>query len=150
MKTRKVDRTGWPSGPWDIEEDEKHWVYESGLHGLILRCSGQGHLCGYVGLPKGHPWYGLHYSDIPLTRGVHGELTYAGCGLRGVPRYLWWVGFDCGHSFDFMPGLSLLSGSDHSAYCTMNYVERHVHEMVRGAEKAWPLIMRLACAGREE
>lgn len=105
-----------------------------------------GHLCGYLGVPKGHPWYELHYDDIQAD--VHGGLTFAGgeyirltpseewlnrfCSMSRMPTTeeldalnalpiwttvtrdtpfphetglsLWWVGFDCAHEGDFIPG----------------------------------------------
>lgn len=35
-----------------------------------------GHLCGYIGVPKGHPWYGKDHDMIEAN--VHGGLTYFG------------------------------------------------------------------------
>ena len=34
------------------------------------------HLCGYLGVPKDHPWYGKDYDEVDVE--VHGGLTYYG------------------------------------------------------------------------
>lgn len=108
---------------WAKEPNRKHWIdEETGFDCLIVRngLGGIGALCGYVGLPKGHPWYGKSYDDCRLPGGeyvdVHGGLTFAsGCGGKichnaeedGViaNEEVWWVGFDCCHSGDFTPGM---------------------------------------------
>lgn len=63
------------------------------------------HLCGYLGLPPSHCWYGLHYDDIDAN--VHGGLTYAKDYQNKFPNkeyldhQIWWVGFDCSHVGDW-------------------------------------------------
>ena len=65
------------------------------------------HLCGYVGLPKSHPWFGLGYDEIDVE--IHGGLTWSqheetpGGKDRCYPHETgdtWWVGFDCAHFYD--------------------------------------------------
>jgi hypothetical protein len=58
-----------------------------------------GYRCGYVGLPKGHKYYGKDYNDIPV--GCHGGLTY-GCEQLHfqTDKDMWWIGFDCYHACD--------------------------------------------------
>jgi len=48
---------------------------------------------GYVKLPAGHKYYGVHYDDIPVD--VHGGLTYS----EQEGDY-WVVGFDTAHYMD--------------------------------------------------
>lgn len=59
-----------------------------------------GHRCGYIGLPKGHPYYGKDYDDIDVE--VHGGWTYAGKSEEYPveSNNLWWIGFDCAHYMD--------------------------------------------------
>jgi hypothetical protein len=68
-----------------------------------------GHRCGYVGVPKGHEWFGAGYDDVRRSDGgyvyVHGGLTYGGSGGRGYPSSVsdpdvFWFGFDCAHLGD--------------------------------------------------
>lgn len=63
-------------------------------------------LCGYVGVTKDHPWYGMDMDFISAS--VHGGVTFTDWMEElaipdGIQR--WWVGFDCAHSGDTIPGL---------------------------------------------
>ncbi len=60
---------------------------------------GLGHLCGYIRIPKGHPWEGVDRDSIDAS--VHGGLTY---GERREDRYC--IGFDCAHSGDTVPAMA--------------------------------------------
>ena len=54
---------------------------------------------GYVGLPKGHKYYGTMYDFIPVD--CHCGLTYGDYGLYGQDdKDTYWIGFDCGHCCD--------------------------------------------------
>lgn len=59
-----------------------------------IKHNGIGFRCGYVLLPKDHPWSGKHYDVIKCGR--HGGLTYTNESDDG--RYA--IGFDCAHCFD--------------------------------------------------
>lgn len=102
----------WVEGPWKEEP-----AYEIGEHDgyryLIDRKHYGGFLCGYVYLPRGHKWCKLPYWDIAVD--VHGGLTYSDQEMRptSVPKeelrkldkleQSWWIGFDCGQTFDLKP-----------------------------------------------
>lgn len=119
MRTKEyttIDRTGWPSGPWDNEPDKVQWQDEkTGLPCLAVRNRLSGNWCGYVGLSDGHPWYGKDYNSPDVD--VHGGLTFAGmcrpgnteavgiCHVPGPgqPDHVWWFGFDCAHAWDYSP-----------------------------------------------
>jgi hypothetical protein len=77
----------------------KEWTCE-GYPCLIIKHE-YGHLCGYVGLPKEHKLYGKDYDDIYAD--VHGGVTFA--GERRQQADTWFVGFDCAHYGDLVPGL---------------------------------------------
>lgn len=49
------------AAPWASEPDTKIWEH-AGLRCRITRHPSLKHLCGYVGVPEGHPAYRLHYS----------------------------------------------------------------------------------------
>lgn len=79
-------------------------LLEKGVHEGYeweVTCNRGGYRCGYVRVPAGHPWHGKDYEEIPAE--VHGFLTFAEpdahCG-KGGEDDAWWIGFDCGHSFD--------------------------------------------------
>lgn len=115
-----LDKSGWERGPWDDEPDKAQWSDEAtGLPCLIVRHR-RGNLCGYVGVPNGHPWYGKDYDNCEVLGDdpypdVHGGLTFAGpcqhsddpsrfiCHVPapGEPDDVWWLGFDCAHAWDY-------------------------------------------------
>lgn len=109
----KVDRTGWPKGPWDEEPDRIEWRH-LGFACLMVR-SDVGVWCGYLGVPPGHPWHG---DPDPEGACAHGGVNYASaCAGRvchvaqpGEPADVWWLGFDCGHAFDLIPSISAHPG----------------------------------------
>lgn len=81
-----------------------------------------GALCGYVGVPKGHPLYGVDYERVPdeLHQAAHGSLTYSDtCHETGDPSFgichvpepgrpddVWWLGFDTAHAYDLVPSMA--------------------------------------------
>jgi hypothetical protein len=94
---------------WDGEGDKEQWVdAETGLDCLMVR-SRYGNWCGYVGIPEGHRYFGMDYNELEFA--VHGGLSYSDfcfehiCHVpeEGRPERVWWLGFDCGHCFDFSP-----------------------------------------------
>ena len=48
--------------PWENEPDTLDWEH-AGLKCAIRRNPHLGHLCGYAGVPLGHPWHGKRYDD---------------------------------------------------------------------------------------
>ncbi len=116
MIERVIDKTDWPRGPWDNEPDRVEWRSEAGYPALIVRADITGALCGYVGVPPGHPAHGKHYNDIEVD--AHGGLTYAGpcrgaiCHVpaEGEPDDVWWLGFDTAHAGDYTPAIEATLG----------------------------------------
>ncbi|MDR1937840.1 MAG: hypothetical protein LBQ73_05000 [Tannerellaceae bacterium] len=102
------------------EGNEKRFAYK-GFECVILRCGV--HLCGYIGIPKGHKYYGKDYNYIDANVDVHGGLTYA-----QEDNGIWVIGFDCAHYGDYT-GFSIL-GSD-GTYKNMEYVEKQIKNLVR-------------------
>ena len=93
--------------------------------------------CGYLGVPKSHPWFGKDYNDLDVE--VHGGLTYA----NGAPDFpyatgleIWWVGFDCGHFMDYMPGMPSGGDEDPSAFKDEAYVRTEIEGLARQAAEA--------------
>ena len=72
----------------------------------------------YVGVAESHPYFERSYNEEALCElRVHGGLTFNGhcaendkehgiCHVPapGEPDNVWWLGFDCAHAFDLMPG----------------------------------------------
>jgi len=127
-----IDKSDWGDGPWQAEPDKQQWIDEAtDLDCLLVRNPWSGHLCGYVGVPEGHPLFGLHYTDAddhaePDEDGfrefkVHGGLTFAGlcqeggeeagiCHVPapGRPDRIHWFGFDAMHAWDIGPATEAL------------------------------------------
>lgn len=59
QEAHDIDKSKWHPGPWLDEPDKVEWRHASGLPLLIVRASHTGALCGYVGVPEGHPLYGV-------------------------------------------------------------------------------------------
>lgn len=148
------DRSGWPSGEWDNEPDKMQWPDEAtGLPCLIVR-NRSGALCGYVGVPNGHPWYDVYYGDIEPYPDVHGGLTFTDkchprpegdpggiCHIvdQGEPDDVWWLGFDCLHYRDTSPGTLAYAAryGDHTdpdeTYKNVSYVQGEIRGLARQA-----------------
>jgi len=114
-----VDKKEWGPGPWQDEPDKIQWVdTATDLDCVMVRNEVMGNWCGYVGVPPGHPLHGKSYEGVDVE--VHGGLTFAdGCDETaeeghgichipdpGRPDDVWWLGFDCAHAWDTMPGFN--------------------------------------------
>lgn len=73
----------------------KDWVTEAGYRALVLYID-DSHNCGYVLIPKTHPYSDDDYEEH-YNMGVHGGLTFAG---KLAESNLWAFGFDAAHSGD--------------------------------------------------
>jgi hypothetical protein len=95
----------YPIRPWEHEPDHAEWVQEpSGYKCRIRRNEATGALCGYVGIPKGHKYWGVIYDEgdeelDAIADDVHGGFTYSEQGDDGW----WYFGFDTSHADDFAP-----------------------------------------------
>ena len=149
-----TDKTAWGPGPWQDEPDKEQWQDEATGYACLIKRAWTGALCGYIGVPEGHPWYGGNWPDAD----VHWGINYAGpcqegpeghtiCHIPGPgePESLWWVGFDCGHAWDISPALeaSLREGGippprwpGHSSYKTIAYVKAECASLARQAAEA--------------
>ena len=91
------------------------------------------HLCGYVGIPKGHPLYGKDYwyiyDNTRLRPQVHGGLTYSREYLLTREKSgLWWFGFDAAHAGDTS---SLDSIHEFETYKDMDYMIKETKKLAR-------------------
>lgn len=126
---------------------------EEGLPIAIRQSNSMGHLCGYVGVGKKHPWYKIlyhqclkgcpsepssikpsmpmWYCDCPSPERlveVHGGLTYSEMGTgKYLPRGYWWFGFDCAHAWDIVPKMGY--NSPDAIYRDEKYVGAEVRKL---------------------
>lgn len=141
---QRVNRTDWPAGPWDAEDDREEWTTAAGLPGLMVR-SGMGNWCGYAAVNPGHPLHGRDWDEVDHAC-VHGGLTYAGaCEGRichtpepGQEDNVWWFGFDCAHMGigDLVPAMPrtldpTAYGLDPLVYRDTAYVRAEVESLAR-------------------
>ena len=138
LEETTIDKSTWGDGPWQDEPDKKRWRDEStGYPCEIFRNYEVGNLCGYVGVPHNHPAFKQDYETVDVH--CHGGLTYSGFDKEVVPgeeERVWWLGFDCGHFGDTMPGIaahiSLEKLRDtQSRYKDFSYVEIECRELAK-------------------
>lgn len=132
---RQEEKSKWGEGPWDIEPDKKQWQdKKTGLPCLAVR-NPVGAWCGYVGVAEGHPAFGKEYGLVQSGKyaddysrkieeaiipdvEVHGGLTFSNFCVEdgrehgichvvepGENDRVWWLGFDCAHMNDYVPGV---------------------------------------------
>lgn len=138
------DKTEWGDGPWQQEPDKQQWTSASGLPCLLARGPGGG-LCGYVGVPKGHPWFEKDYGAVKPDPDVHGGLTYANhCqGMicleveEGEDQNIWWLGFDCAHAGDLSPAFQKIG--THDEYRDVAYVRHETENLAKQTVACTPL-----------
>lgn len=123
--------------PWEDEPDHAEWTQEvSGYKCRIKRNEITGSLCGYVGIPREHRFWGVDYSSDSelndISENVHGGLTYSQAESDGW----WYFGFDTSHADDFPPKIvELLINNgrkdfkffDCMNYRTWEFVENEIH-----------------------
>ena len=127
----------YPVRPWENEPDHAEWENEVGYKCRISRMEGSGALCGYVGIPKGHTFWGVIYDEgneelDAIADDVHGGFTYTEEGKDGY----WYFGFDTTHINDFAPklvelliefGRKDLPFTDCMNYKTWEFVEEQIY-----------------------
>lgn len=149
LEYRTFDKSTWGPGPWQDEADKKQWLDEAtGYPCLIVRSPSSGSLCGYVGVPEAHPFYGKGYGVLPDDPEVHGGLTFAGscrvdadeskhvCHKAGGDDKVWWLGFDTAHCGDYSPKIDAVMksvghyyGDLGDTYKDFDYVTREVIDL---------------------
>lgn len=142
-----IDKSTYPPGPWMDEPDKVVWIDPETNLDCMIRRNHHGVWCGYVGVPENHPLYGIDYnsSDIDdnlshyIALGkieVHGRLTYSEfcqenekeTGIcHKSDKEVYWFGFDCGHAYDYMPGM----GADVLALDDIPITTRNLFESMR-------------------
>jgi len=145
MTETKIDKSNWPRGEWDNEPDILEFTY-SGYKCQILRMSDTGHLNGYVGITKTHPFFNKGQSNqivmelsIESLLAVHGGITFADNTIS-KDKNIWWFGFDCAHYGDFCPGMEANLHTSPGAktswhrpenYRNIEYVKKEVESLAK-------------------
>jgi hypothetical protein len=109
-----IDKSTWGPGAWQDEPDRVDFMH-AGFACFALRHEENGHWCGYVGVPREHPFYGKEHGEVSSDLDGHRGVNYSApcdggriCHVPepGMPDDVWWFGFDCGHAFDLSPGIA--------------------------------------------
>lgn len=143
METKQytfADKSSWPDGPWKNEPDKIQWEDPATKLPCLIKRNDSGALCGYVGVPPNHPYWHDSY-DMDLGLGAHGGLTFADfcsgdeehgiCHVpaEGEPKNVWWFGFDCAHSGDYMPSDKYGLNYGDSTYRDLAYVQQECTQL---------------------
>lgn len=119
----------------------KEWIDKpTGYQCIIWRDDKTLHLCGYVGVPKNHPCY--EHRDFftpPLSDiEVHGGITFSNYFKSKKYQNFWFIGFDCAHYGDIMPGLIEHFPSHNrskSMYRDKSYVKQNINLLLKQLKK---------------
>lgn len=98
-----------------------------------------GALNGYVRIPEDHPWHGkwgpfcghsgCYEHTIEGMIAVHGGITFGGGKPMGVDEGDW-IGFDCSHAGDLVPGLDFMDGEYRDEQYVRGQCERIADQLV--------------------
>ena len=87
-----------------------------------------GYWCGYVGIFPNHSLYEVLYPELE----VHGGVTYSNLSSirdkMAEVKKVWWIGFDCGHYDDYLPGFPELYSS--ANYKDIDYVIAELEHLI--------------------
>ena len=152
--TKSEKQKKWGKGPWVDEPDELIWTDKNTGYDLAIARNSLGNLCGYVCVNKNkfYPFKNgikavrkenivnktFNIKEIEKLYSPHGGVTYIESYLRlhnfsEVSGRYYWIGFDCAHWGDLVPGLiSILNNSefnqkhdtDFSTYRDVSYVKK--------------------------
>lgn len=123
------DKSLWPNGSWKNEPDQVDWVDSKTGYACSIMRNKFGVLCGYVSVGKNHPLYKKDYKD-DVGLSVHGGITYT-----NLDEDEWWIGFDCGHYLDFMPGFYIQLDVNDCVYKDITFVTQEVESLCEQLKK---------------
>jgi hypothetical protein len=138
-----MDKSAWIDGEWQQEPDRIEWVF-LGFPCLIVR-QGGGWLCGYVGIPPTHPYYGKDLEDKELKEiYTDKKINFSEASqqiddpravnhqLLPTDKNYWWIGFDCCHYDDVFPRIiQFYNFSSDTSYKNIEYVKTQVEFLAR-------------------
>jgi len=123
-KNKELDKSKWENGEWNLEPDDIKWTDPETQFPCWIRRNQFGALCGYVGVPKGHPYFEKDGEAFAVS--IHGGITFSDY----MKKYNhWWLGFDCAHHNDLTPQFSALA-SDIGTYKNISYVINNILALV--------------------
>lgn len=149
----RVDKTGWPDGPWMTEPDRTQWQH-AGFACMTVRHPRHGYWCSYVGVDRAHPCYGKHplHDGKELFAGIEADLNYGDhcdgviCHVPdpGMPDDVWWLGMDFGHALDYAPGMAAREAEMETRLPAMREIGERVRRLEHEVPSLRPLYRDLA------
>jgi hypothetical protein len=133
---RYPNRPDWGDGPWYDEPDLVIWRNSpTWLPCMVIRHTSLGHLCGYCGVGRDHPYYKAMDSEVPVD--VHGGVTWSNEMIGGPEDdkfikpfgSVWWIGFDAGHSYDLTPSFKELGIGGIGSYKDIDYMRSECNKL---------------------
>lgn len=129
-------KKSWGNGKWLSEPDLVAWIDEKTMLPCMIYRNSLGALCGYVGVREESCLYEEDmYSQVFSEISAHGGLTFTGTLDKAtVSEFVgtWWIGFDCAHAGDFVPGFPRAFREFGGDVSESNYRDIHyVSEQVR-------------------
>lgn len=119
---------------WETEPDKESFEH-AGLKCVVIRHDSMKHLCGYVEIPKEHPLFEqTSIWDFPYE--VHGGITFVD-KLKQDPDSKY-IGFDCAHLHDFIPGAGENFNGRSSVYRDFEYVKGEAKALAEQIAAAMP------------
>lgn len=127
----------WAEGPWSLEPDRIRW-HHAGFPCLLLRHPRSGHLCGYVGVPSGHPLHGRNFRSVKALS-VHGGLSYSSTSSFPIchspeDASTWFFGFDANHADDDTPFFLYYVPTEFPGYRDVHYMAAEVADLAEQLE----------------
>lgn len=111
-----------------MSNSEKEFIYKG--RKCAIRVNSFGYRCGYVGVDKSSPLYGIPYDKIDNEIDIHGGITCAGKYIGSDDCCLgiddWCFGIDFAHCFD-APDKSTPDGAEHYSECPYLFEKEGAH-----------------------
>ena len=109
------------------ESEKNYYFFEVDGYKCEIARAPNGHLCGYVTLPKTSELHGVRLFNLNQID-VHGGITFS-----EFIKDHWTLGFDCAHLYDYAPHISMTP--QHKIPCTIKYrnveyVTAELHKLV--------------------
>lgn len=130
--------------PWAGEPNTASIGTDDGYRFLVARNETMGHLCGYLAIPKGHPWANQHAPQLAHVQ-VHNGISYS-CPVEltsmasRCPAGWWVVGFACAnHEHDWIPGLPRLNNAPYRSVAWVMDTLKCLADEAREAARLWRL-----------
>lgn len=121
---------------WETEPDKVELEY-LGLKCWVLRRQGMKHLCGYVELPPESSLNDLASITWDSDLEVHGGVTFEGkLEVDDLRKY---VGFDCAHAGDIVPGMRDSGDTHYSTYKSVEYVTSECKKLAEQINATLPV-----------